>query len=380
MRSCEASGEETSEASTRGTSLRNHRDPERARRIVKDSEPHPAFAAALDEERENLNSRFALRRHNGARIDGEALLRHLHECVEPLIRGVHGVAPERSRAAVIALFDVSLDLFAASLLGDEARSPCVRRVWKDVLPTMPRLVAREPQDVAACLSNAVYNVSRHPGGRDETWIARMALAGPRCVALSELLECGKVAAWQAGMTQHRPEGLAAARRLSTRQAAVTLSLPEDAAAERVQAAIDRMGRDPWLTAESAFAPADGTHVVSVVAKAGAFRGFGGLFQSPPTASLREGILVVEDGESEWRLMADACGTCFQRIGDARGGSKKGRSVADHPALDVEGSIFWDGAGGRFRELANATSQASDGTTLAVTIATSHHVFLLARTS
>jgi hypothetical protein len=95
-------------------------------------EKYPGFRAALMEERDRLNAQFALRRHAGSPLDDSAVLKHLCRRIAPLVEHVHRQFPERTRGALATLFDLSLDLFAASLLGEQQRHGYVVRLWEDV--------------------------------------------------------------------------------------------------------------------------------------------------------------------------------------------------------------------------------------------------------
>jgi hypothetical protein len=106
------------------------------------SQVSATFASLLSDQRESLNERFALRKRSGARIETEAFFHHLRESVEPLVLQVHARFPERAPRVLTALYDASLDLFAADLLGGESKLPIIRRIWLDLLPTAIPLLAR----------------------------------------------------------------------------------------------------------------------------------------------------------------------------------------------------------------------------------------------
>src|SRR5688500_2149997 len=103
-----------------------------------------AIATLLESERDALNQRFKLRQAAGARIESAAFLKHVRHEIVPLAILVQTKFAERLRSLILALYDVSLDLFAASYLGPEAKSPWVGRVWRELLPSVPVLLAREP--------------------------------------------------------------------------------------------------------------------------------------------------------------------------------------------------------------------------------------------
>jgi len=336
------------------------------------SEP---FVEALKADREGLNARFAERRLAGCQIDAGAFLEHLASVVDPIVHGVAAAFPERTRVAVRELYELSLDLHSASLLGPRAKMPDVESLWRRLLPSLGRLLARDPARLAASLSNAAYNLAQQPDARPDWWIDELRELSVDCGSIEELLECGKVLAWQAGMAQYRPAALEAARNLSLALARRVLHLPQNAPAEQVHAALDRVKQDPWLTAEEAAGDVRAAKTIAPVRTVGAFRGFGGAFLRPPTVTSGEGRFWVGDGESFWQLQADVYGWHLYRCGAGAGTAEQdGRNVD----IDRKGTVRWEDVSARFPDLAGASSFACDGATLAVTVPTSHHVFLLAR--
>jgi hypothetical protein len=342
-----------------------------------DRDLHPAFLQALQEQRDGLNTRFHLRRQTGARIDGADLLQHLRDVVEPILREVHAVAPDRVAPALTGLYEASLDLLGASLLGSEPKSPYVERVWREVLPQLPRLIAHHARDIVGRLSNAVQHVAGQPGARADDWIERMGRVAGECGSVSQLLDCGRAAAWLSGLVQYRSAGLAALNSLPADLGCRVAGVPAETSADLWSRARARLSADPWLTVGTALAEHRKSPAIELVGRAGAFRGFGGPFMRPPTVASEGEQLMVEDGESEWGLLADAYGVYFHRTGDARRTKRKPRKN-EPAAIAQNGQVRWNGAEATFPFLANATSSACAGKTLAVTISTSHHVFLLAR--
>jgi hypothetical protein len=329
------------------------------------------IAAILAEECENLNRRFRLRLAAGVRLDPAAFLEHVRERIMPLAMQIQQCLPERLRQAVLALYDVSLDLFAVSQLGPEAKSPWVRRVWEELLPTLPVLLGREARRVAGALSNAVLQVANQVGARPENWMERMLAAAPRCTSVSELMRVGVIAAWQAGMAQYRDAALTAAREAPLpASAACGITSPPDPS--NWAAALHRLSRNRWLTVPEALAGAEPRELRSVGA-VGAFRGFGGPFLQPPRVQLQKGRMFASDAEATFNLIADAQGAYFRRVNIR----VTGRQNSTHAQLDANGVIRWNGLQLAVPQLVNPTSFACDGATLAVTIGTSHQVYLFA---
>ena len=113
----------------------------------------------------------------------------------------------------------------------------------------------------------------------------------------------------------------------------------------------------------------------IVRVTGGFRGFDGPCLRPPIVSANEAGLFVADGHETWQLLADAFGTLWHPVpGSAPQSSSP--AAGSRVAIDSQGKVTWHGTH-RFVELAEASSFACDGQTLAVTLPTSYHVFLVA---
>jgi hypothetical protein len=341
-------------------------------------EIHPAFASALRADRESLNGRFAARQRAGARIDEAAFQAHLRTTVDDLAREVASVQPERVRAVAGSLFDVSLDLFAAGLLGPEIKHPHVRAAWREVLPRAARLLARDPGRVAGSLSNAVDYLAAQPGSRPAEWIQLMRDLSPHCDSVQQWLDVGKIAAWKAGLVQFRSAALGLARQLPLKLAARSIGVLDDVSEQSWHQRLDRLEADRWM-APSAAETAGQSRSLRIVCTTGGFRGFGGPCLRPPTASANDGELFVSDGSSAWQLLADVFGTLWHRVPrlPAQTATPAGPSKC---IVDLQGRVDWDGGQCQFAELAESSSFACDGQTLAVTVPTSHYVFLVARTA
>jgi hypothetical protein len=332
------------------------------------------LADSLSRQRELFNARFAAARCSCSNLDATAFLEHLANTLDPIVRKVADMLPEKVDPVSLALYELSLELFVARLMGPEAKTPWVASVWRELLPAAASLVAREPGRLAACASNAILNLAGTPGTRPQQWLARMIAVATLCPNATTLLDCGKTLAWQAGMSQYREGGIEAARALPPPLATKVLDLPDGTSADDVHRAIERVKAEPWLSCRDALTRVDSKRVVSLVAKAGAFRGFGGPFICPPTVSCDAGAIYASDGEGTWQLLADAYGQVFVRCQPRStwlGGS------GDH-AIGNRGDVRWGSDRALLPQLANPRSQAANDHTLAVTLSTSHHVFLLAR--
>ena len=200
----------------------------------------------------------------------------------------------------------------------------------------------------------------------------MQAVAPTCPNASALLQCGQVLAWRSGMVQYREPAIQIAEKLSPELARMTLGLPSGFAPEQLAMVISRLRQNRWLSPSQAATANDVASDLRIVGRLGSFRGFGGAFLRPPTVGVDSAGLLVTDGNSTWRLLADVFGSLLVRTNSP---------TAAHSAAGVEfaknGLVRWDGGSATFPELSGARSYAVMDQTLAVALATSHHVFLLA---
>jgi hypothetical protein len=336
-------------------------------------EIHPALAEALRADRESLNQRFAQRQHAGARIDEAAFGKHLQTTVNELIGAVARVRPERARAVLNVLFDVSLDLFAAGLMGPSEKHPHVSAAWHEVLPQAAQLLAAEPTRVAGSLSNAAEHLAAHPAARPLEWIDGMRKLASHCDGVAQWLDVGKVLAWRAGLVLYRSAALVLSRTLPWKLAARCFDTPDDVTEADWYKRLDRAEADRWFSLVTGDAATAGRGL-RIVRTTGGFRGFGGPCQRRPTAVTEGGRLFIAAGNDTYQLLADAFGTLWQRVAACSPRSTASNAVS----INAGGEVIWDGTRQQFAELTDASSFACDGQTLAVTLPTSYHVFLVAR--
>jgi hypothetical protein len=318
---------------------------------------HAATAEALERGRERYNAAYLTARRGGAAIDPQAFIQHIQAVVVPIVDGVSTRMAERTAGVLDALYFLSIQLFCASLLGPGAKTPAVNRVWAELLPALTHLLVRDPQRLVAALSNAAHNIAGTPEAKFDLWVRDLLRLARQCTGMSDLLEAGKIAAWRAGMAHYRKGALAAAKALPPALAEVALQAPAEMA--------DRWRSDPW-------AEPGGRASLSIVAIVGAFRGFGGRFIRPPKVWSNAGQLFANDGEGTWQLIADRFGCVFIRH------DVQPQTEPSNFTVKSDGLVVLPDQRAMFAELAAATSFAFDGVTLAVTIPTSHAVYLIAK--
>lgn len=348
------------------------------------------LAAALSRRRDDYNARFRRARAAAPHIDAEAFSAHLSERIGPAVDAAAIPDPGSADRVTSALYDLSLELFASDLLGPRARYPAIPEAWRRLLPVLPELVRLEPRRVAASITNAVFVLSCAPGARPGEWIEALELASASAAidSLDTFLAAGRVAAWRAGLAHLRARALSTARGIPAGVARACLRLP-DLPDDQIPAILDALERDPWLDPS---APADpARRVLRAMGHAGEFRGFGGTFDAPPVV---EGTVLVErtgpvegtgaaaggasetflvrDGQRRWALCADRFGSSLlPAAAQAEAGVVRGLIAIDSKGRVSAGVLRAD-----LGALADPTGFASTATTLAVSIARSHSVYLV----
>jgi hypothetical protein len=265
---------------------------------------------------------------------------------------------------------VALELLAGGALGEAARGPLVARAWDGLLPRLLPHLAAAPRALAARISNALCNLAREGGeALAERWGECLVGVSPAAAAPLQLLEAGLVLAWRCGLAHFRDSALARWRALPAPLRRATLGLPPEGEAPPMEA-LARGLEDPWFDPAR---PAPRA-APALAARVGGFRGFGGRFVRPPRLARAAGAILASDGEGTYRLHADVFGATLRpvaapAVADADAGARA-RIAAD-------GTVSVDGTEARLPALAGAASLAAAGTTLAVALAHSHHVYVVA---
>ncbi|MGK2855816.1 MAG: hypothetical protein ACSLFQ_01285 [Thermoanaerobaculia bacterium] len=331
------------------------------------------LSSALSRGREHFNVLVRERVAAGQRFDASVLAGHLRDVVSPVIDSVHRVDPGAVDPVADVLFRLTLDLIARDLVGPGTRYPGIAEGWRVILPAAAPLLIRAPQHLAGSLANAVYNVSASTGAAPSRWIDEMASLARHCGEVTELLDVGKVAAWRAGLAHYRRGALEACRSLSPDLAALALGV--EGGIDSFATMIERLEADPWIAPSVAARERIRAPDLRIVSVTGAFRGFGGPFRVPPKIYLRDGQLVAKDDEEAWILAADCFGATWRRSSPD---DLLAQSFPD-ATLKQSGEARIGRLQARFPELEHSSSEAFDGTTLAVTLPRSHRVWLLACT-
>ena len=324
------------------------------------------FAEALERNRTRFNALFAQTQLGARRVDGQEFAEVLQRTVRPVVEAVHAGEPGATDRAANELYELALELLSKNLLGPGSRNPAVAEVWRRLLPAIPQFVAQSPKLLAAAVTNAICNIPERSAG---LWIEEMVAVSRICWKLGDFLGVGRVLGWKSGLPHHRHAALEECRRLPPDLALAALGA--GSTSESIHDLLDRLTADPWLDPRPV---SEAVQELRIVQVAGAFRGFGGLFRVPPSVVVVDGQFVAGDDEGMWILSADRFGVAFHRTG----------VLPVHPSaeervfsIDKRGKVSTSEGSAQFDELAGASGSASDGTTLAVTLPRSHHIYLVA---
>lgn len=342
----------------------------------------------LEENRQALNARFQKRKAQGAKIDADMWLLHVQRRILPLVDRVgdyakqneanFGNADIQSRCFQVLnqMYEVSLDLFSAGHFTETTGilPEALAQLWDQTLCKIPHLLMKNPKLIAGGLSNGVLSIAKSQSGSVQTWLASLERVAAEVDSADHLMQAGKVAAWTAGLPEFRNSALEIARQLPVAIVRSLLRLSEDLSDENVQQTLVEWQNNPWHSVKDGLEQAG----IVQVARCGAFQGFGGVFLYPPKVFQHDHSIFASDGKSVWLLKADSFGQSFHRCDIANESSR--RAAKGSPSIDKNGVVTWKKDFAAMPELSGATSQACDDHTLAVTIPTSFHVFLITNTS
>ena len=309
------------------------------------------FQAVLERRRDEYNARFRLARHRTGALDPQEFLAYLRDVVGPVV----DVATE-PEPVCDALVELSLELASRGRLGGE---------FARLLPAVAPFLTADPRRLPMALANAIHHLESSPTGSADDWVDTMIALARHTTSAGELLAAGAVAAWRHGLAQLRMAALATA---------ATVPVPLLGIALGTSSTVDlaRLAADPWCTPGAAAGPR-----LLLVRRVGAFRGFGGTFRRPPTVSTSDDRWYASDGVDTWRVFADRFGVSLGRVAATPAGNRTGQLTL------VPGGTVRDTATGLtidLPELADATSWASAGGTLAATTPWTHGILFVARTA
>ena len=329
------------------------------------------FAQILRSGREHFNARFAAARRVTPGLDAAGFSAFLAGAVDGVVQAVERTHPGRGADVAQAAYDLALELAGQRLFGGE-RGRWIEAGWKQLLPGVAGLVASDPVRLLGATTNALHTLAATPGARPGEWIELQQRFGPVVSGdATAWLALGQVAAWRAGLAHFRAPALQLAETLPPAVALGVVGAAPDATWSEVAA---RLRHDPWH--DPAGDPA-ATGRLRLAGTAGAFRGFGGAFVSPPRVALHGDHFHVQSGADRWVLTADAFGATLHRARPDEPAGEPGDSTLGGRLRVRAGGVAFGGDEVAMPDLGEVTSAAANATTLALTSALTHRVLLLA---
>ena len=275
-----------------------------------------AAADWLRKNRDGLNQRVRLARHQGGRPDGALLGTWLERLLPALCAG------GARDGLLLATFDLVL------LLAAHGRLPQPELADADahgrLLGALPGMVAAldvRPGMLAA-FSNAVGNL----GAGGSAFAAALPALAAACPP-EQLAEAGAILAWRVGEPRLRQRALTIAAGLPVAATAVALDVDEAQAA----AALAKLTANAWRR------PCAGGQLVQI----GDYLGFGGPFAMPPLllGTAHGHCLRVQCGEHRHRIDADVFGWRCVTDPDPGGVPVRGK-VPDAATPLIAGAASW----------------------------------------
>lgn len=330
----------------------------------------PLVKQLLSEMRGQLNSQYRQRVALGARVDTASWLDHVGSCIAPTVEQVHAFSPDRSKEALHVLYEIGLDLFVLGHFSDTGKSMRLLELWQDAFPQLATVLAQSPRTVIGSLSNAVLYLNQWSDAKTARWIAMLRTHGPSCENSMQLLCCGQFLAWIAGLAHLRSAAIQIASELPLAVLHPAMGLEASMSEPDTRSYLAKLESNPWATPTN-------SEGIREVARCGDFRGLGGPFLRPPRLFLKDGFTHLTDGTKQWRLHADRFGYMFLSS-EGTATTQPSSTEKGGPTIASNGSIQWGADQLHRPDLDGVSSQCFDGTTLAITIPSSYHVYLFTR--
>jgi len=356
------------------------------------------LADALNHDAPRFNARFERAAAQMPRLEPAEFADFLRRYVGPIAQSVAAVAPDRVFQAVEALYRVALQTVGREL---PQRYPTILDLWQ-VFNRLPNLIAQDASAVTALTINVTCNLADTPGARVGDLLAGLKNIGPGIQNIAVLRDSLTVLAWRAGYAHARSSALDAILQMPPEiaQAILGVPLPNPSPAERgfrikephsnassdayslsfgegwggeSASIVARLRTDPWLRPDDLI----GTQPVRtprIAYRPGGFRGFGGPFLRPPTVARYDGQFVLTDGETWCTLATDTFGATLRRLDTVP--KTAPQPVSQRWLVMADGQISNGAERFQSEALANATSWASDDTTLVITTALSYKAYVI----
>lgn len=352
-------------------------------------------AAWLAAHRSELNQRFARARKRFPTLDPDAVLSTVAEVLPPLAEPAAG-----SDELLSAVYDLILLHHGRGTLSAQ---PGLDLLLRQVLQALRPLLLQRPARLPGALSNAVENL----GARGADFARALPELAAHVHTADGLLQAGAVLAWRLGEARLRRRALDLAPSLPPGAVLTALGL-SDWPVEAAPAVVAALRLTAWqhprellsaatieslrgaperavaLAEQVAALPVPPLSAWRVVARVGAFAGFGGEFQGVPEVldAGDEHRFVVHSGAEVLAIEADLFGW-VSRAGDAAGASARRvrppllsavkALLGSEPELRADGLVLRGSEQAVIPELAGACTYALHAGTLVASFRDSYHL-------
>jgi hypothetical protein len=306
--------------------------------------------AIFERRRDFFNLRFL---RSGRGCDPEAFKRYLARTADPL-------SALGGESLLIALFDLGLTGLPRGLIGAQEPSP-FEVALLSALPMFGAHVVNQSGELLAIVANGYDTVVRELSvGHANNWLHQLAGLASLCTNKLVIMEAGVAIAWRLGLAEARERVLA----LSLNEAIVRgiFDVPKLNPSSRARFCVktDRLGPLSW------------------VATLGGFSGFGGTFRRPPRVVSSRDAVFATDGQTSVQIFADAFGARLRSTHIATPAKSEGDAISVSPRGEVQWMSGDDKVTASIEGLIDPSSFAASQGLAAVTLPTSHLVFVLGR--
>lgn len=328
------------------------------------------FASILRSGRTQFNESFVIARRLYPELEPEQFSDFLSNRVDPIVEAVASVNADRAAEVAMVAYNTSLALVGQRLAGSNARLVEIDDGWRKLLPKIPSLVMSAPSRVLPAVSNAIHQLASTPNARTKQWTETMETLGPQCENVETFLRLGQFVAWLAGLAHMREGALNVSEEVPENLIVSALRLNDGTSWASVRS---RLMVDPWCNPNVQEQP----DTPRIAARVGSFRGFGGLFTTPPLVAATDKHFLARSGDESWLLTADSFGATFHRATVDEFQSAVTHTVPSQNISLDRSTVSIAGKRIEFPDLGYFTSSASNETTLALTSALTHSIILVA---
>jgi hypothetical protein len=258
------------------------------------------------------------------------------------------------------------------------------QIWQELLIAYRHLLLEIPDRFPRHMFNALLKLFWLSASAAREWQQILFKLSALQVDFEKLSRMGIIAGWRQGLAQFRELALALTAEFDSGTLCILLGLPGVVNTANMTAIIREMQKDPWshpdrfLASRNQGMEENRKEDLQIVRRVSTFRGFGGHFRTPPLVEAVAENILAYDEDSTFVVKADIFGAYLARIDLNKISFQATEENQEKAHVQKDGTVFFLGLEKKIPLLAHASSFAVSTNTLAVTIPTSHSVFLVAK--